>query len=226
MIKLVHDSELWQRLRSADHGVIIVVGTGQWGKTATVHSLIDSGAFPGRNVALVKYSQEFIKAHSYPDNYRAVPWPDDISDILGILHPSRDVVVVDDSIFIAGARDSGTRENKGLQKLMTIISHNELFVILTIQNTSMLDISMFQSQDVYMLHKNMDIVAIEQERDQQKISQTIANLYLQRKMKDYKGIVHPKAWGYCSTTREIIAFKLPSWWEPDMSKPFKGMVMH
>lgn len=224
MSKPIQESELFRRLSTAKHGVIVVIGTGQWGKTATVHSLIQSGAFPDRNVVLVNYSKTFVAQHSYPDSYRALTWPEDISEIMEVIRPSRDVVVVDDAIFVAGARDSSTRENKGLQKMMTIASHNELFFLLTIQNTSMLDISMFQSQDVYMIHKHMDLIAIQNERNNQVIAQTIANIYLERHMSKYKGKVHPKSWGYCSTTKEMIAFDLPPWWEPAMSKPFYGRV--
>ena len=222
-MKSIEQSELWRRLRSAKHGVIIVLGTGQWGKTVTVHSLIAGGTFPGRNVALVNYPPSFVANHSYPSNYRAVQWPDDLNEIMDVIHPSCDVVVVDDAIFLAGARDSSTRGNKGLQKMMTIASHNELFFLITIQNSSMLDISMFQSQDVYMIHKHMDLVALQNERDQQMISQTVANILLSRKMGQHKNI-NPKSWAYCSTTKEMLCFDLPPWWEKNMSKPFKGMI--
>lgn len=224
MSDIFQNSELYRRLRSADHGVIIVLGTGQWGKTVTVHSMIESGCFPGRDVALVNYPKAFVKKHKYPANYRAVQWPEELTGILSVIHPSRDVVVIDDAIFLAASRDSQTKENKGLQKMMTIASHHELFFILTIQNSSMLDISMFQSQDVYMIHKHMDIVALQNERDQQKVTQTVANIFLERKMRKFRNKVNPKAWGYCSTTKEMINFEIPHWWHPEMSKPFHGVV--
>ncbi len=222
--KTIQESDLYRRLRGAKHGVILVLGTGQWGKTVTVHSLIASGVFGDRNIALVNYPTDFVESHAYPKNYRSVSWPEDLSKISDIIHPSRDVVVIDDAIFIAGARDFSTRENRGLQKMMTISSHHELFFILTIQNTSMLDISMFQSQDVYMIHKHMDIIALQNERDQQVVSQTIANCVLTKYMRSHKKAIHPKAWGYCSTTKEIISFEIPPWWHPAMSKPFYGVI--
>ena len=216
-------SSLYQRLRAVRHGVIIVIGTGQWGKTVSVHSLIHSGAFPGRNVALVNYPPSFVKKHSYPDNYRAVKWPEDLTELPWVIRPSEDVVVLDDAIFLAGARDSTTRENKAMQKLMTIASHHELFIILTIQNSSLLDIGMMQSQDVYMLHKNMDTLSLQWERPEIINRQVVANSMLSRYMRDYPQ-VHPKAWTYSSTTHEMLSFPLPPWWQPPMSKPFYGVV--
>lgn len=218
------NSELYRRLRSVRHGVIIVLGTGQWGKTVTVHSLIETGVFPGRNVALVNYPPHFVDKYPYPPNYRAVEWPAELTNISKVIHPSKDVVVIDDAIFFAGARDSTSRDNKSLQKMMTIASHHELFFILTIQNSRMLDISMLQSQDVYFIHKNMDITALKHERPEQITSQVVANCILSKYMRHYRKSVHPKSWAYCSTTTDIISFPLPKWWDPDMSKPYYGVV--
>lgn len=216
-------SELYGRISRAEHGMIAAVGTGQHGKTATVHSLIDSGVFGNRNVAMVNYSPEFLAAHTFPDTYRAITWPEDLTDLLDIVEPSKDVLVVDDAIFLVGARDSATKGNKAMQKVMTIISHQELFVVLTIQNTSLMDISMMQSQDVYMLHKFMDTTALALERDQSQINQIIANALLARYKAEYPQY-HPKSWAYCSATHEMISFALPSWWQDEMSKPFYGVI--
>lgn len=216
-------SALYRRLRSVKHGMICAVGTGQHGKTVSVHSLIDSGVFGGRNVALVNYSPGFVDKYPYPGNYRAVKWPKDLKDLLKVVEPSKDVLVLDDAIFLAGARDSTTKDNKNLQKIMTIISHQEIFVVLTIQNTSLIDIGMMQSQDVYMLHKFMDTTALALERPHAQLNQIIANSLLAQYKARYPS-VHPKSWAYCSATHEMISFSLPPWWVDAMSKPFYGVI--
>ena len=76
--KSFQESDLYRRLRAAKHGVILVLGTGQWGKTVTVHSLIASGVFGDRNIALVNYPTDFVESHAYPKNYRSVSWPEDL----------------------------------------------------------------------------------------------------------------------------------------------------
>lgn len=215
-------SQLYRILSRARHGVIILLGTGQWGKTVSVHSLIASGVFQGRDVALVNYPPSFLTQYAYPPNYRAIKWGT-LEDVPKIIQPSRDIVVFDDAIFFAGARDHATRENKDLQKLLTISSHHELIIIVTIQNTSLLDFALLQSQDVYLLHKKMDILALEFERPAIKTRQIIANSLLSRYMSEYRS-VHPKAWTYCSTTHEMFTMTMPPWWHPAMSKPFYGVI--
>ena len=143
-------SKLHKRLRGAKHGVFVWVGTGQWGKTVGVNTLANQDLFADRQIVLVNYPPDFVDSN-YPDNYRAEQWPEDINDILKVFRPSRDFIIIDDAAWLVGARDHSSKGNKMIQKLLTISSHQELFFALTIQNTSMMDLSVFQSQDVYML---------------------------------------------------------------------------
>lgn len=217
------NSAIYKALSRARHGVIITIGTGQWGKTVATHSVIESGVFGNRNVALVNYPPAFLKNYAYPSKYRAVKWPSTLEEVPKILRPSSDVVVFDDAVFLMGARDHASRENKAIQKLTTIASHHELFIMITIQNASLLDIGLMQSQDVYLLHKKMDVLSLQYERPELKTRQIIANSLISRYMTSFR-TVHPKAWTYCSTTHEMLAMDMPPWWHPAMSKPFYGVI--
>lgn len=211
-------SRLFQRLRHARHGVILLVGTGQQGKTVAANTLVNIPPLRDRDVALVNYPEKFVREH-YPTRYRAVRWPEEISEIPKVIRHSRDVVVIDDAAWLTGARDSATRENRDIQKIVTVASHMELFIIVTIQSTSLLDIAMMQSQEVVMLHKQMDPVALTFEREEFRPQQVLANFAIAHAVRVNPG-VHPKAWTWCSTTCEMLRLAPPPWWEPAMSKPY------
>lgn len=211
-------SQLYRRLRSSRHGVILLIGTGQQGKTVAANTLANLPPLASRTVALVNYPADFVKTH-YPARYRAVRWPDDISAIPKLLRHSRDLVLIDDAAWLTSARDSSTRANRDIQKLITVSSHMELYIVVTIQSTSLLDISMMQSQDVIMLHKRMDPVALEFERPEFLARQALANSEILRARRASPK-VPPKAWTWCSTTCELLRLAPPPWWEPIMSKPY------
>jgi hypothetical protein len=216
------DSKLYRRLKYAKHGVFLLVGTGQWGKTVALNSLAQEPLFDDRNIVMINYNPQFVWT-LYPERYRAVRWPKKIEDIVQHVHHSKDFIIIDDAVFLAGARDHGTGENKDLQKLMSIASHHELFVGVTIQNTSMLDFMMLQAQDAYVMHKHMDPLSLEFERPELKMRQITANIMLSNYWQKFPD-VHPKAFTWCSSTSEMIATKMPTWWKPAMSKAFQGMV--
>lgn len=216
------DTNICRRLSSVRHGVIVLVGTGQHGKTVSMHALLASDPLKDRDVAMVNYPKRFISGN-FPSRYRAVKWPTTLDDFPKLVHPSRDVVAIDDAAWMVGARDHATRDNKDLQKLLTIASHHELFFVLTIQNTSMLDILMMQSQDLYLLHKHMDPLSLEYERPVIKTRQVVANAMLSEYSRAYPD-KHSKGWIYCSTTWEMIYNDLPPWWQPKLSKPYYGVI--
>lgn len=215
-------SKLYRRLRGAKHGVFVWVGTGQWGKTVGANTLANQDVFADREVVLVNYPPDFVETH-YPDNYRAEQWPEDIGDILKVFRPSKDFIIIDDAAWLVGARDHSTRGNRMIQKLLTISSHQELFFTLTIQNTSMMDLSVFQSQDLFMLHKHMDEISLSFERGVTLTRQTVANLILRKDWIEYPE-VPPKAWTYCSTTWEEFWLDMPGWWTERHSKPYYGRI--
>ena len=216
------DSRLYWRIAEAKHGVIILSGTGQHGKTVTMHALLNA-CFPDRNKAMVNYPAHFVDEY-LPDDYRAVEWPEDLQDFPDLFHASRDVVVIDDAAFFAGARDHASRSNKAIQKVLTIASHHELFFILTIQNMGLLDLALLQSQDVYMIHKKMDLLGLQIERPQIQLKQVIANMRIDSAIREYPDM-HPKGWSYVSSpTYELLYNRLPEYWTPELSKPFKGVI--
>jgi hypothetical protein len=215
-------SRLCKRLASVRHGVLLFIGTGQHGKTVTMHAILNTAPFKGRNIALINYPPDFVN-ENYPSHYRAVRWPDNLEDIPKVIHPSRDIVAIDDAAWLVAARDHSTMANKNIQKLLTIASHHELFFALTIQNSSMMDFSIVQSQDTYIIHKQMDAMSLEFERPEVKTRQVIANAALDN-IRRANPSKHPKGWSYCSTTWEMLYNQLPSWWQPKLSKPFYGVI--
>ncbi len=216
------DSKLYRQLQYAKHGVFILVGTGQHGKTVTMHSLLNSPIMNDRDVALLNYPPSFVK-RNLPDRYRSVKWPESIYDVPNRVHAGKDVLAIDDAIFFAGARSHATRMNKDIQQFLTISSHHELFIIICIQNLSLLDFSLIQSQYVYLIHKKMDIMSVAFERPETRRKQIIANAQIDHAIKSYPDL-HPKGWSYCSTTWEIIHNDLPEYWKPELSKPFFGVI--
>ena len=212
-------SKLGKRLREALHGMFLVLGSGQHGKTVSINALFNEDHFIDRDVALVNYDPEFVK-RIYPKRYRAVEWPDDPKKVKDLFSPSEDCVIIDDAAFLVSARDSATRESKDLQKLFTIVSHMELYVAVVLQSMALGDISIVQSQDLYLLHKHMDIMALSFERSQILPYQAMAELMITKYQSAHPEI-HPKAWTYSGKTQEILISELPPFWTPEHSKPFK-----
>lgn len=222
MIVLFSETKIFRRLSSVKHGVIVLLGTGQHGKTVSMHALLASEPLRDRNVAMINYPKGFV-AGNFPSRYRSVRWPEELDDFPRLIHPSRDVVAIDDAAWLVGARDHATSSNKDLQKLLTIASHHELFFVLTIQNSSMLDILMMQSQDIYLFHKHMDPLSLEYERPMIKTRQVVANTMLSEYSRAYPEL-HPKGWLYCTTTWEMVYNEPPDWWQPKLSKPYYGVL--
>lgn len=219
---IFEDTGLYGRLKYAKHGVIVAVGTGQKGKTVLLNALANNTVFRYRDIALVNYPPEFVN-EEYPPWYRAVKWDGDVDEFPKLFRPGKDIIIIDDAAWLVGARDHATKENKAIQKLITIASHYDLFIFVSIQSMAMLDIAMLMSQDVIILHKEMDLTSLRFERDEFQSQQGLANKILAKYFEENPG-THPKAVTYCSTTWETFVNGVPPFWKPEMSKPFRGRI--
>lgn len=61
---------------------------------------------------------------------------------------------------------------------MGIISHKDILLMLTLQNTSNVDLAFFRDQDVVMIHKKMHDVAVSNEREEFQLQCQMANILI------------------------------------------------
>lgn len=213
-------SRLYGMLKDVLHAVILLLGSGQHGKTVAVLSLLSEPPFKDRDVVLVNYDPEFVKRYYPQPRFRALKWPENLKELKDLVRPGKDILFFDDAAFLMAARDAGTRENKDIQKVLTVLSHMELIGIIAVQSMAICDASVVQSQDVYPIHKHMDPLALSFERSQIMPYQATAELMLRKYRKTYPE-VHPKAWSWSSRTNEMLISNIPDYYVPEMSKPFK-----
>jgi len=220
----IMELEISTILADKPHAVLLNLGTGQQGKSVFAHRQCEL-YWPDRDVVMVNMPPEAFDRLKWPNHYRSLTMPKKLHDIeeRRLIRPSRDVLIVDDAIFSAAARRSQSSDNVQLQQFLTIISHWELPIIYTVQNTSLLDISSWQSQDQYWFHKFMDPTALVQEREDYQMRQSMANMMLHiYREEGYDR--HPKSYTWCSTTGEMLSTDPVRWWTPKHSKPLMGVI--
>jgi hypothetical protein len=216
------ETRLYATLRYAKHGIVIAVGTGQEGKTVLLNAIANNHIFRRRKIALVNYDPALV-ARDFPPHYRAIQWPDEIEDVPRLIYAGIDILIIDDAAFLIGARDHATRENKNIQKLITIASHYGIFIFISIQSLAMLDIGTLMSQGVVILNKMMDTTALKFERPEFQGHQAIANVKILRFRRSHPD-VHPKAVTYCTTSWETFTNSVPEWWHIGLSLAQRGRI--
>lgn len=220
----IMELEISKILYEAPHAVLLNLGSGQQGKSVLAHNQA-SLYWPSRDVILLNMPDEAFYNLNWPPHYRSLRMPKKLKDLQtkNLIKPSRDLLIIDDAIFRTPARRSLSSENVNLQQFLTIISHWELPIIYTIQNTSLLDISAWQSQNQFFFHKKMDPSALNQERLEYRQRQVLANMVIDF-FKKYGTDRPEKSYSYCSTTGEILTLNPPTWWSSEHSKPLKGVI--
>jgi hypothetical protein len=189
----------------------IIIGSGGSGKTALLASLFNDVLTDDR-IMLYNYPPEIIGKYPAHISRRMMTF-ENWSKVVGF--PG--IIVFDDSVLSSGSRSYSSRDNKDNQANMTIARHHDHKVIWTVQNTSLLDKLAFQSLDTVLFHKWMSLDSLWTEREEIIEAQRVANELIELG----SSVADPKSLVYCSTTKELLQFDLPVWWNETISKPFK-----
>lgn len=191
-----------------DCGVIFLIGSGRSGKTATAFWMCEN-ELKGRQKALYRYPAELLPS----DQYYSVGRVDDVEN--------GDVVVIDDTALHLPARSWGGRVNRLFVSWLTVSSHKDILVLVLVQNTALLDVRLFSSQDCLLVQKYIDWVVVQSERKEYKGLLSVGNLLL-ADASDAE-VVDRRALSYVHDRGEIYRSGLVDFWSDSLSKPYRDV---
>lgn len=153
-------------LDSMSYGVVPIVGSGKTFKSGTMYSLFDYvPSFRSRPKAFLR----FTGLEYFPEGYGYRI--DDLWDA----EPGS-ILVIEDANRLFPSRSSS--RSSDLQEFLGIISHKDIVVVLTIQNTANSDVAWFRDQDSVSIFKRMVPSAIQFERPEIASFSSDANTYM------------------------------------------------
>lgn len=196
------ESRIVDELSTMRHGVILFLGSGKTGKSATLFSLCEL-FFPDRRHCLLE-TWEF--------DPRIFPGYDVVGDLEQI--PPGSVVVIEDAARVFSSRGSASRTD--LDGWLSIISHRDIVVLLSVQSTAILDLQFFRTQRVIIMHKRVWDTDLKFERPELQSLQLTANLRLAEAAVRYPSL-DPRVFTYCSDTDEVLMMPLVPWWSDRQS---------
>ena len=199
------DSQALAYLKNMQHGVIIFIGSGKRGKSATMHSMVQL-CWQGRQVYILDILD--IDTKIFPD-YKQAKEVDDIEP--------GSIVIIEDAIRMFGSR--GSSANAILQLWLPLVSHKKCVVIITVQSMSSTDIEFLRSQDCVVIHKQMFNEDISWERSEFLLVQAFVNVQIAKAVKKYPDI-DERAWTFFDRWNELIAMPLVEWWGDQHSYMF------
>lgn len=212
-MKQMEGSETIDFLRRTGTYSVIIIGMGGSGKTALAWSLFDT-VIDGAIMAYC-YPAEVLDAFP-PHMRRRISSFSDWGEVVN--RPGN--VLYDDSVLASGARSSATRENRDTQANMTIMRHNRKRVFWTVQNTALLDKLAWQPLEPVTLHKWMPTEQLWTEREELLESQQRANYAIEQAVRETKE--GRRSMAYCPKFDEVIQTYLPTWWNEQISTPYRG----
>ena len=146
------ESPTLEYLEHMNYGVVPIIGSGKTFKSGTMYSLFRYvPSLRSRSKAFLNFSG----LENFPYGYGRC-----INDIWDT-EPD-EILVIEDANRLFPSRMSG--HSSSIQEFMGIISHKDILVFLTVQNTSNTDQAFFRDQDSVSIHKRMNPTSIGFER--------------------------------------------------------------
>ena len=191
------ESRIVDELISMRHGVLLFLGSGKTGKSATLFSIVEM-FFSGRKKCLLEtwdFDRSLFPGYS-------VYW--DLENI-----PPGSVVVIEDAARVFSSRGSASRVD--LDGWLSLISHRDIIFLISVQSTAILDLQFFRTQRVIFFHKRVWDTDLRFERPELQELQATANLRLAEAAARYPEL-DPRIFTYCSDYDEVLLVPLVPWW--------------
>ena len=178
--------------------LVIIIGSRRKGKSASAYSIGE---------CLAQQSKRMI----YSIGTESAELPNFIYNIDNVEDcPNDSILVVGEGGIESNARDSMTKKNIGVSKLMSVISHKGIWVIYVTQSSSKLDITLIRESDVIILFEP-SLMMMDMDRAVIKKLYHKYNNYITKYTEQIKGKK-----GVCILySKELICtmrWKLPSFW--------------
>ena len=195
-------------IRTMEHGIIAMVGSGKQGKSCSLHSLIGI-CFPNREKVILDDSGADVSV--FPDYTKASK----VSDI-----PLDSVVIIEDVNRVFHSR--GSSRDPTLQKWLGVISHKGNVVCFTTQSLAGTDLEFLRSQDSIIVHKRMHQEDLNFERPEFRDEQVFANEWIDSASADNRGR-DIRSWCFFPRFNECVSIPKVSWWDDRHSRMFRGV---
>lgn len=153
-------------LSKMDYGVVSIVGSGKTFKSGTMYSLFEYVPELDRRQ---KAFLNFTGLEHFPDGFGYAV--DDYWDT----EPGS-ILIIEDANRLFPSRASA--RSSDLQEFLGIISHKDILVFLTVQNTANTDMAFFRDQDMITIHKRMSEAALSYERPEIASQAAESNVYM------------------------------------------------
>ncbi|MCK4455089.1 MAG: hypothetical protein KAU99_01935 [Thermoplasmata archaeon] len=193
---------------SRECGVVFLVGSGRSGKTATAFWMCEH-ELKDRRKAMYRYNEALLPS----EDYYCVSSVDEVE--IG------DVLMVDDTALHLPARSWASKANRLFVSWLAVSSHKDILVLVLIQNTALLELRLFSSQDCALVQKWMDWTVVSSEREEFKGQLLVGNVLLDKEAerlgcdRRVLSYVHQEASYYRSG--------LVSFWDDGLSKPYRDV---
>jgi len=161
--------DILEYISGMNHGVIPILGSGKQFKSGTMYDLLSTlPSLRSRRKAFYKFP---AVNELFPSFLKGYP-----VDNLWDVEPDS-VLVIEDANRVFPSRSSS--KSTDLQEFLGVISHKDILIFLTIQNTSNTDLAFFRDQDILFLHKRMNPTAIQYEREDFQFYCNLANVVIE-----------------------------------------------
>ena len=195
-------------IRTMEHGIIAMVGSGKQGKSCSLHSLIGI-CFPHREKVILDDSG--VDVSVFPGYTKASK----VSDI-----PLDSVVIIEDVNRVFHSR--GSSRDPTLQKWLGVISHKGNVVCFTTQSLAGTDLEFLRSQDSIVVHKRMHQEDLNFERPEFRDEQVFANEWIDSASADNRGR-DIRSWCFFPRFNECVSIPKVSWWDDRHSRMFRSV---
>lgn len=193
-------------INNMNHGVVSLLGSGKTFKSGTMYTLLDS--LP----KLKKRKKAFFKFPSVDELFKDADLNVYSVNDLWDVEPDS-ILIIEDANRVFPSRSSS--KTADLQEFLGVISHKDILIFLTVQNTSNTDIAFFRDQDVIFLHKKMNLTAIKYEREEFRMNCTWSNVLIDQTAKKHN--IEPLFISYVSTGELIYLPNVPTWYNETIS---------
>lgn len=203
-------NECIEYINSMPHGIVSILGSGKTFKSGTLYSLLDyCPDLRSRPIAFYRFPN-VSELFPYENQYSV----DDLDDV----EPDS-ICIIEDANRIFPSRSSARTSD--LQEWMGIISHKDILVMLTVQNSSNTDLAFFRDQDIVLIHKKMNPLAIKNEREDLQMLCQRANILIDE-CSEFYDISHHYI-SYVSTFNcMLILDDPPAWYAFDQSHALRN----
>lgn len=208
--------EFGKYVEDAMTGVLVYWGTGRSGKTATLWSHLDDYVSRDRGIAMFRYPEHLIEPVRENMEIRCVRRLVEIE--VG------EAVVFDDVALYLFSRNWGSKESKEFIEWLTVISHKDVLVMMSVQSLRLLDVLVFEPQELTLIQKHIDYEAIPLERAEYQIKALIGNLALQL-VRESGYVGDMRGVSYCHRFGGTLENCLVPWWSDEYSKPYREVAI-